>query len=269
MARLPQPGGDAGNWGDILNEFLSQAHKDNGLLKDNSVTANAIAPGAITKSTIGLGNVNNTSDADKPISIATQAALDTKADTEELGSYAVVRTIARRPVPSEWLTNSGGSPSTTTWIAGQLRLAQVPLPFATAVDVLRSEITTSSTAGPAAIVVYGTDPATGLPDGMPLLASVTLNTSSASVQEGAVSISLPEGLYWFGVVCIPAGVSFRSIGTPIIIPGATGDGSTTIGSGFMSRYASGLSAVPSTCPVTFSPPAGTGTVAIVRARVAS
>ena len=34
----------------------------------------------ITKSSIGLGNVNNTSDANKPISTATQAALDLKQD---------------------------------------------------------------------------------------------------------------------------------------------------------------------------------------------
>ena len=34
----------------------------------------------LTKSSIGLGNVNNTSDANKPVSTATQAALDLKAD---------------------------------------------------------------------------------------------------------------------------------------------------------------------------------------------
>ena len=47
MARLPQPGGDDGNWGDILNDFLSQAHKPNGSLKDSLITAAAIQDGAI------------------------------------------------------------------------------------------------------------------------------------------------------------------------------------------------------------------------------
>ena len=37
------------------------------------------AVGSLTKSDIGLGNANNTSDADKPISTATQTALDLKA----------------------------------------------------------------------------------------------------------------------------------------------------------------------------------------------
>lgn len=38
------------------------------------------ATGALTKYDVGLGNVNNTSDVNKPISIMTQNALDTKAD---------------------------------------------------------------------------------------------------------------------------------------------------------------------------------------------
>lgn len=33
MARLPQPGGDTGNWGEILNEFLEVDHNPDGTLK--------------------------------------------------------------------------------------------------------------------------------------------------------------------------------------------------------------------------------------------
>lgn len=52
MARLPQPGGDNGNWGDILNEYLLESLNINGFLKDNSVTANTIAPNSITNAAI-------------------------------------------------------------------------------------------------------------------------------------------------------------------------------------------------------------------------
>ncbi|OGL22105.1 hypothetical protein A2707_02015 [Candidatus Saccharibacteria bacterium RIFCSPHIGHO2_01_FULL_45_15] len=38
MARLPQPGGDAGNWGNILNDYLSASHNADGTLKDNSIS---------------------------------------------------------------------------------------------------------------------------------------------------------------------------------------------------------------------------------------
>ena len=42
--------------------------------------ANKSNPHAVTKAQVGLGNVDNTSDADKPISMAVQTALDKKAD---------------------------------------------------------------------------------------------------------------------------------------------------------------------------------------------
>jgi hypothetical protein len=50
VARLPQPGGDNGNWGTILNDFLLQAHQADGKLKNNSITAAAIQDGTITES---------------------------------------------------------------------------------------------------------------------------------------------------------------------------------------------------------------------------
>lgn len=46
--------------------------------------ANYNNPHRVTKEQVGLGNVDNTSDLDKPISTATQAALDEKLDTADL-----------------------------------------------------------------------------------------------------------------------------------------------------------------------------------------
>lgn len=43
MARLPQPGGDIGEWGSILNEYLSVIHKSDGSLKNNSIPEAALA----------------------------------------------------------------------------------------------------------------------------------------------------------------------------------------------------------------------------------
>lgn len=37
MARLPEVGGDSGNWGVVLNDYLSQAHNANGSLKSSAV----------------------------------------------------------------------------------------------------------------------------------------------------------------------------------------------------------------------------------------
>ncbi len=44
----------------------------------------------LTKSNVGLANVDNTADANKPISIATQAALNSKANSADLGTSAAL-----------------------------------------------------------------------------------------------------------------------------------------------------------------------------------
>lgn len=53
MARLPQPGGDDGNWGTILNEFLGQIHNADGSLKPNVVDTAALAPNAVDETVLG------------------------------------------------------------------------------------------------------------------------------------------------------------------------------------------------------------------------
>ena len=68
MARLPQPGGDAGNWGSILNDYLVQSHKSDGTLKDNSVTSSSIADEAVTTAALALGSITNAKLANDAIS---------------------------------------------------------------------------------------------------------------------------------------------------------------------------------------------------------
>lgn len=58
-----------------------------GLAEQSSLTAhtsNTNNPHSVTKSQVGLGNADNTSDADKPISTATQNALNLKLDASRL-----------------------------------------------------------------------------------------------------------------------------------------------------------------------------------------
>ncbi len=50
MARLPQVGGDDGSWGIILNDFLAQAHTNDGALKANSVGAAQLKAGSVDDS---------------------------------------------------------------------------------------------------------------------------------------------------------------------------------------------------------------------------
>jgi len=94
--RLPTPGEDDGTWGEILNEFLLVAHNPDGTVKSgagsesNSVLSVSGRTGDVTlsRSDVGLSNVDNTSDASKPISTAVQTALGAKANTSSLSTVA-------------------------------------------------------------------------------------------------------------------------------------------------------------------------------------
>lgn len=49
MARLPQPGGDEGTWGEILNQYLLVAHAADGSLKDDAVDGATIKDASISE----------------------------------------------------------------------------------------------------------------------------------------------------------------------------------------------------------------------------
>lgn len=56
MPRLPIPGGDSGQWGDILNDFLNASHNADGSLKSASVTA----AGAMSSGDAAAGDLSGT-----------------------------------------------------------------------------------------------------------------------------------------------------------------------------------------------------------------
>lgn len=159
MARLPQPGSDDGQWGDILNEYLSESLTSDGKIKADTVGAaqlksssvtnaalvdntisetkltpavqtklNAVGSSAVTsvaaktgvvildKNDVGLNNVNNTSDADKPISTATQTALNTK---QAVGSYATTADL------TTGLSSKADTSALTSGLAGKLDATSV------------------------------------------------------------------------------------------------------------------------------------------------
>lgn len=78
MPRLPQPGQDAGRWGTILNDYLSQVHNVDGTLKNDVVGADQLKDGAVTSTAIA----DNTLPQSKIINLTTD--LSSKATTTDL-----------------------------------------------------------------------------------------------------------------------------------------------------------------------------------------
>ena len=65
-----------------------------------SHTSNTENPHSVTKAQVGLGNVDNTSDANKPISTATQAALNLKANSADVYNKSHVDTELAKKLDS-------------------------------------------------------------------------------------------------------------------------------------------------------------------------
>lgn len=78
--------GDINDQTDLINLIGTKADTSS----FTSHVQNTSNPHSVTKAQIGLGNVDNTSDLDKPISTATQAALDGKVDDVKVNGYTVV-----------------------------------------------------------------------------------------------------------------------------------------------------------------------------------
>ena len=85
-------GGDEGRvWVGTGTSNIAQAKKSEVMAVDSKADTHIARddnPHGVTKAQVGLGNANDTSDADKPISIATQEALDLKAVASEVYSKA-------------------------------------------------------------------------------------------------------------------------------------------------------------------------------------
>ena len=70
MARLPQPGGDSGNWGQILNEFILQTHTADGALRSDALNTVIKAGSGVTitqntgANTLTLSSASGTPGAD-------------------------------------------------------------------------------------------------------------------------------------------------------------------------------------------------------------
>lgn len=72
MARLPQVGGDVGNWGTVLNDYLSESHNTDGTLKNNIVGASQLQDGAV-----GTFAIADSAVVEAKLSSAVQAKLNT------------------------------------------------------------------------------------------------------------------------------------------------------------------------------------------------
>jgi hypothetical protein len=125
MARLPIPGSDSGNWGDILNEFLLVSHASDGTLEPDAISD--AAPDA-TSSSAGMvqlaGDLSGTASSPTVPGLADKAPIDnptftgtvTLADDPATDLEAATKQYVDDAVTS-------GAPDATTTNKGLIQLA--------------------------------------------------------------------------------------------------------------------------------------------------
>lgn len=130
-----------GAWGTITGTLSGQTDLQSALDGKTPIAhaTNTLNPHSVTKTQVGLGNVDNTSDANKPVSIAQQTALDLKSplasptftvvpaaptaapgtDTTQLATTAfVTAAVAAGSGGGSWLLASGGTLTGANTIIG-------------------------------------------------------------------------------------------------------------------------------------------------------
>lgn len=174
MARLPQVGGDEGNWGDVLNDFLGQVHTDDGTLKtasvgapqlkSNSVTTAALAPNSVTEAQLATAIQASLTKAD--------SALQTADITSKLDTTAAASTYL--PVSAKGVASGVASLDTTA----KMPDAQLPSRLGATELSATFALPVKSTARPTAIL-FGTSL-----EANPYIGSDSLNPADASAVVG-------------------------------------------------------------------------------------
>lgn len=156
--RLPTPGGDSGQWGQILNDFLSVAHADDGSLKPGAVTAAALSAGSVTSGAIQDGAVTQAK---------LDAGLNDKVNT--IGATSLAGD-ASGPVTATVVSKVNGITITGTPAVGQ---------------VLKATSTTEAS--------WGTDDTSTFPARTVVSrnANATATNGEYIVTTGAITITLP------------------------------------------------------------------------------
>lgn len=93
-------------WGAITGVLSAQTDLQSALDGKLATAGNGSGLTGLTKSQVGLGNADNTSDVNKPISSATQTALNTKGTSNFSGVYA---DLTSKPTTFAPIIGSGGA----------------------------------------------------------------------------------------------------------------------------------------------------------------
>lgn len=125
MARLPQVGSDSGEWGQVLNDFLTVSHTDDGMLSDGAVHSSALGVGSVGNNSIDNGAISESKlDSTLANKVNMASGVMLAGDVTGVFDASVVSaingvTVSGTPIAGDIVKAT--SPTTATWQADSLR----------------------------------------------------------------------------------------------------------------------------------------------------
>jgi len=216
MSRLPVPGKDTGQWGDILNDYLGQAHNNDGSLKTipQSKVTDLTADLAVKADTASLATVatsgSYTDLTSKPTIPAAQVSSDWNATS------GITQILNKPTIPTQ--AGDVGAAATTDLTALSTRVGtlEVAKPFVDSTD--------------SQVLIFTLDVASAVPLITLQPSSVTVARYSLVTFQAAASGTPIPTCQWFrsddnGSSWAP--ISGATSGTYTVTPQSTGDNSRT------------------------------------------
>ena len=234
-------------WGDITGNMLNQIDlqtvlftKQPYLVSGTNIKTvkgqSLVGPGNvdITKATVGLSMVNNTSDVNKPISTATQTALNAKQAT--LVSGTNIKSINGSSVLGSGNLTSGGISSVIPLASGQYTYIQATAgppsnssayinsiylqPYIPAqsytCDIIVLHVNTGQSGGLGKIGIY--DHVNGLPENL-IYESANIDCSTSGVKSLTTNFDFVAGeMYWIASNFNVVSISIKQVNTYARMP---------------------------------------------------
>jgi hypothetical protein len=188
MTRLPQPGADAGQWGQILNDYLEQSHNTDGTLKTDTVGALQLKPSSVTNASLADGTVQEAKlHADVQTKLnATPTVADGSITTAKIADGVVTTSKLADDAVTAAKIAGLGAPNGIASLDGDARLPESQVPERLTADELSADFVSQAEASLRAL---GTLDLTGVTDMSVLLQAAIAATPTYG------TLYLPQGYF--------------------------------------------------------------------------
>lgn len=201
MTRLPTPGGDDGDWGDILNAYLEVSHAADGTLNNNVVGTNQLQTSSVTSAQISYQTIGTNE-------IAPGAITNTLLDSPTQSAVSKANSSLQSLTAADSSVTVAGTSTAPTLRVGTLTTGQLPSSVVTSSSASLNQVPVANNSGGYAWGADTTRVAIGEDDYYASVATGTASTDTTNLA-AAITATPAGGTLWLdGAYKINAALTF-------------------------------------------------------------